>query len=488
VQLLSLALICGLSVPGEPATPDSALKQAAGDISKVIPALRYRIRYLTLYNVPEKNKEALIKVIAFQVNSLSTSGVITQPVKVGNDLLRLDIKKYEWDPGVWERFADIDPYFHIKVKFKEDVIESRYWPGGTFTDGKVYERKLYKIKVKAGQETSQHAPWLSTKEVLYLRQQTESEAPIIRADWFLFQTAIQADRVAGYYDFLKLGKKQADFEKLIGVNRKTSARVKREIAAILPKSGVTLKNRAITRFSGATGGYWVTKDYKKSTDKSNVIRFLDKDVDPPEGDASEQYGFLPNGLFAFWLQNDKGDRQDAAPDFIASDGMASGNDRKVHIGLSCIRCHVEGIKPINDHARKLYKGRIKLASTDDDKYERLIQLYLSDLDYWIKRDQDDYAKVLYITTKWKPAELAKEYSKAWDNYTEADLLPVDIARELGVREKQLINAVKWYSKLKGISDPVITGIIQEPALPMIRDHFEEIVPNLQEIIRGYLSK
>ena len=120
---------------------------------------------------------------------------------------------------------------------------------------------------------------------------------------------------------------------------------------------MTLNNRVVGRLGP---DYWATFDFKKSINLQNTVRQLDKDLDPPEGDASERYGFLPNGLFAFWLQNGKGERQDTAPDFIAPDkrtpNVTSDNDGRVHIGLSCIACHVAPGSSLSRTTRENYTG------------------------------------------------------------------------------------------------------------------------------------
>lgn len=482
--LTTLILLAGTALAGSPA---EAAVAAHADALRLPPATQIYTRYLSLYAVPAARRDEFVKVISYQVNALSRSADPYPPRQVTPDLLAVNWKDYGWDPAVWERLAAVDPYFHQKVKLGSDAVVRTVWPGGK-QDGAFFKAGYYKETRKAGSIIDASAPWLPTKEITALREMTYSEAPVLRADWFLVQTAIQADRVAGYYDWLGLGKKEADFEVLIGADKKASQRVKREVAAVLARSGVTLKNRGIVRFQGVTGGYWVTQDFKTSVGRQNVLRLLDGDLDPPQGDASERYGVLPNGLFAFWLQDAKGVRQDKAPAFIASDKQSAGNDPEVHAGKSCIVCHVEGLRPIDDYARRIYHGSIKLASPDYDKYLRLRQLYLSDLDRWLARDRADYAEALWKAAGLKPADLARSYGRAWDSYVETDLVLADAARELGVEEKALLATLKRYAAdntARGIlTDPVLAGLIQDPAVPVIRDHWEEVFGLVQTIMKG----
>jgi hypothetical protein len=54
-------------------------------------------------------------------------------------------------------------------------------------------------------------------------------------------------------------------------------------------------------------------------DARNAVRQLDKDY---KHQAEEVYGFLPNGLFVYFLVRRRGTRQDSAPDKIGSDKTA----------------------------------------------------------------------------------------------------------------------------------------------------------------------
>lgn len=313
---------------------------------------------------------------------------------------------------------------------------------------------------------------------------TGSEIPIVRADWFIYQTAIQEGRgTAGYYDFLSLGKKEADFQELIAADVKAAQRVKREMAASVGRSGVTLNNRGIEWFATITGDYYRSQDFKTSTFKQNALRLLDGDTDPPKGDASEQYGSLPNGLFAFWLQNANGERQNAAPDFIAGDTHTISSDKRVHIGKSCISCHQEGIRPIRDWVRNVYSGPVQLASTDYAKLKRLRQLYLSDLEGRVKQSNAVYAGVLKKVNGLTPEANAKAYNRVWDEYFEKDLGPKEAAFELGVSVETLTKALKAYGTKK-LADPVLLGLLADQPAAIRREHWEESIQLAQEIVKG----
>lgn len=482
MALASMAIHPGKA---QAASPADAVVAAHADCMRLQPGERLLTRYLWLGAIPAARRAVFLKVLSFHVNSLSRESEVYVPRLVTNDLVAVNYLAYAWNPAIWERLATVDPYFHQKVKLPADSIVKTVWPGGKALDGKSYKANKYNEKLKAGTVIDAAAPWLPANEINQLREFTLSEAPVLRADWFINQTAIPTDRIAGYYDWLGLGKKEADFQKLIGANVEESRRVKREVAAALARSGVTLQNRGIVRFQSLTGGYWTTQDFKTSIKRQNVIRLLDQDREPPQGDASEQYGFLPNGLFAYWLQNKDGDRQDFAPDFIASDHQTRGNDRRIHAGKSCIACHVEGLRPVDDYIRKLYRDTITLTEPDYKKFLRLRQLYLSDLDRWLKRDNEDYAQALWVVSGMKPAEMARAYNRVWDDYAETDLLPADAANELGVSERQLYDSLWGYLKTTGTLDPILASFLQDPPLPIRREHWEEVYGVAQTTLRGF---
>lgn len=528
VAVLSLA---AAAIAGGPA---EAVSAAAADIAKQPAGVRQSLRYLGLYAVPQKERAEFLKVLAFHCNSLSRESEIVAPVLVAPDLVRVNLLDYSWSRSVWEKLAAHDPYFHVgldggrvvvpeppavKIPAVEEVPEvsiegiqffrelggnrlqeverGDLKPGETILVKKVRGGSLESVTVPTGVKRAEpkreqvkekapspaHAPWLPGRDIAALALACNSDAPILRADWFLYWTAIENDRQgSGYYSFLGLGKKESDFQELVGVDVKLAKKVKKEMAASVGRSGVTLNNRGIEWYASITGDYYRTQDYKTSTFKQNTIRLLAGDTEPPAGDASEQYGTLPNGLFAFWLQNDKGERQDSAPDFIASDGSASGTDRRVHAGKSCIVCHSEGIRPVNDWVRRVYSGPLSLASPDYETLKRLRRLYLSDLEGQVKRSQRNYGEVLAKVNGLTSEANARAYGRVWDAYFETDLGVDDVCRELNVQPAAFLAALKAYAS-KGGADPILSGLLANPPERIRREHFEEVFSIAQTIVR-----
>jgi hypothetical protein len=475
------------------AGPAEAVAAAYADAARLPPETARTTRYLSTYAIPEKERPDFLRALKFHCNSLSREAELVPPRQVAPELLAVNLLDYGWKAKTYEKLLDgengqPEPYFHAPVKVSLAAGDTETWPGGVdSSDGRFYPAGRYTVKHKKSVIQQAQAPWLDPAHTSALVSLTQSQVPVLRADWFLFQTAIQAGRDGhGYYDFLGLGKEEKDFQALIGADPVLARKVKKEIAGVVARSGVTLNNRRLVRLGAITGGYWFSEDFKTSTAKQNVLRLLDEETDPPKGDASEQYGFLPNGLFAFWLQNAQGVRQDSAPDFIASDRLTGDNDGRVHIGLSCIRCHQEGIRPIDDYARKLYRGSVVLQSPDYRKFVRLRQLYLSDLAGHVRQDQEQYATALLRVNGLTAAANARAYAGAWDSYLNGEVTVAVAARELGCTEAHLLLALKASAKTTGQLDPVLAGLIQEPPLPLRREHMEELYATLQTILRGYI--
>jgi hypothetical protein len=481
------ALVAVLLATSSYAGPAEAVTSAAKDARSVPVATSYR--YLTTDGMRPKEVESFYKALTFHVNSLSREADLVAPLAVGAGLYRVNLVDYQWDARTWEKLADVEPYFHVTLAAETvEYEEYGHWyingqavagkqPGATW---KTEERRPVK---KQSNRTRAAAPWLPAVDIAYLIERTQSQCPIVRADWFLTQTARQQG-APGYYDFLGLGNKESDFLDLIGADKGKARKLKKEIAGLMMKSGVAINNRVVIRMQSITGPYWFTLDFNTSIDKQNVIRLLDGDHEPPDGDVSEEYGALPNELPATFLRDKDGVRQDTVPDKIAHDITAGGNDLRIHAQKSCTVCHVEVIRPVNDYARKLYKGAVQLQSPDYAKFVRLRQLYLSDLEGRVKQDQGFFAAAIFRCNGLTPAQNAAEFAKAFDGYLERDVTIEDAARHWGMNTDAFSQALKVYSKATGSLDPVLAAYIQTPPLDVRREMFEEVQPLLWAAIKG----
>jgi hypothetical protein len=431
------------------AAPPEALAISLADAKTLAPKVAYGTRYLDLTHLPPEDRATWYGVLSFHLNSLSRERAIVRPRSLADGkVLAFNLADYRIDPFVYFRLEDVDTYFHVRV----DVN---------------------------GKRQNAAAPWLNAESVKAMTALTQSSTYLLRGDWFFAQTAIQEGRVAGYYDMLGLGKKQADFDALVGADIKKAEQLRLDIYAIVARSGVALNNRTVQRVPSLTGGDWSTFEYRTSVDRQNTLRLFQDDLKPPKGDGSERIAPLPNGLPATWLQDGNGNRVNTVPDFLASDGKAPGNDRRVHVGtVSCNRCHTVGLHSIDDYARKLYRGTLQLQSPDYDKLVRLRGQYLTDLDRELARDRLAFEQAVKECNGMTMAATSKAVAAAWEWYVERPVPASEAAAELGCTEADFMAKMKAYAAKDGLIDPVMAGYLATPPLPVRREHFEEIYPLL----------
>lgn len=477
--MLNLVLAAAASFAGNPYASEQSA--ALADARKLGPAA-VTTRYLSFAQVPAELRGEARRTINLWANSLSREAEFYRPRRVTETLVAVDVLAYGWDPQVWENLGAEDPYYHVLVAFKQGTAVGKRF----FRQDGDSPAGMYTFDAKNDTRVVAFAPWLPAADALELAVRTNSVAPIVRADWWFSRAAIQFGRKGtGYYDWLAV-KDRDEFDKLVGLNVKESQRVRREVAAIVARSGVADFPRQVFRFQSITGGYWQTRDViTDNRDARNPLRQLDGDY---KHEAEEIYGVLPNGLFAFFLANDKGVRQDSAPDGIGFDKTAPGNDGKIHAGVSCCRCHVEGLRPVNDWGRRLYAAGLTLNSPDPAQYRRLVQLYLGELGEWYAGDNAMYALKLKRLTGWEPAAAAKAVGDLWKWYQEADLLPADLAAELGVPEREYLARLRAYYKANQLSDPVLASHIAEPPIPIRRDDVEQLYPIVAPVVLGVPPK
>lgn len=481
MQILLLVLLAQVPSPVE------VIGQALTDVRSLAPEQRPHVRYLSLYSIPAPDRERWQKLLAFHCNSLSRESDLISPVVIPHTqggLLRIDLRDYDWSRETWESLATSDPYFHATIQSQQpDVVKP--WPGGVWADdGKHYAPGAFNYKVKA--ETVRKlalAPWLGdAKAVGELVNLTQSQTPVVRGDWFLWQTAVQSERKPGYYDFLGIRDKKG-FDALVGYDEKLQRSSKRvELLEAVADSMVTLQPRRLGAFPAISGWYWQTFDSRKASDEHNPLRILNGGL---KFDAQEVFGHGPNGLLVWGLFDDKGARQDAAPDFIASDSTAHGTDRRVHAGLSCLRCHLPaaGINPVDGWARGLFQGNIRLQSPDYAKLKELRQKYLRDLDGAIEDSRRVYTRAIAATAGMKPAELGVVYGEAFARYDG----PVDLTRaaaDVGLAPAALKTALEQYVKQTGGLDFVLTALMVGKRVRP--DQYHEVFATLATIAKGYV--
>jgi hypothetical protein len=456
------------SVPALP-SPATAIRAALEDARKLADPVRGRpatlpyTRYLSLYNVPPAERADVVRWLTFWLWSLSREADPLRPRWVRPDLVAIDLRDYGIDPYVYGRLAAVDPYFHL----------------ATTVDG-----------VRPLQE-GLYATWLPTKETAELAlllgpaPGVPCATAVLRADWFVVQTSIQDGRGkvgegTGYYDFLGIRSRE-DFHKLVGFDARLAAERKAEWRAIVESSGVSYFPRQIVRAGAVDAGYWFTLDaLDDARGARNALRKLDRDY---EHQAEEHYGVGPSGLFMFLLTDAKGALQDSAPDKIGPDKTRQPHNRtRIEVGASCVRCHFEGLRPIDSWAKDVLQAPAA-AVVGDAEALRIRRLYFRDLEAHRKRDNLAYADRLRECNGLSPAANAKLFARMWDGYTETRLTIGDCARELGTSPERLLE-VLLAVRAQGKLDPAFAGLVAARPRPISRAGFEEVYPAAQLYLGG----
>jgi hypothetical protein len=459
-----------------PLSPADAVAQAHADLVRLPADARQTVRYLSLYSLPAAERAKAIQVLSGHVNGLSR-GIDLVPVRIIPDaqgsLLRLDLRDYEWNAATWEKL--VDPYFSTVIETQSVVP----WEGGLW-EGKHYPQESFTYYKK--KRVQALAPWLTEseaarKQLADVTTWTYSQMPIVRGDWFLYQTAIQEGRAVGYYDFLGI-QNQKDFEKAVRFDAQLAAKLEHRRAVVF--SGIALQPRRIERVNTVLGGLWRTFDNERAIAEKNPLKILDDNF---QFVATEQIGPLPNGMPAFYLGDNKGTRQDKAPDnIVGGDRLGSGNDTRLHINLSCLRCHF-GLSKTESGVKEADFAKItKLKSSDFEKYLDLKRQYLRDLTDEIKIDRSRYAAAIKRATGgMTPFDYGVELSKLFARY-DGPVTPDRAAADLGIEKARMLAAFRAYDARADL-DPVLSLLMDGKSIGV--QQWEEVIPIAHSTIRGY---
>ena len=315
------------------------------------PFARY-FNFSHLYNAGEsadilkEYRKALSKLI----NSLSWGVNITnpEPIDPEQNIYYIDLRRYEWDRNdAWVQIEQVYPY-HI-----------------AFDTQQLLRNRLARIQ-----------------------QLTHTNIPVVNADWFIATTSSPPL----YNELLSLPATDKQLEDRLEVdvndNILTAPGI-RVTRAGFNNSGVSNHNRVVERHTSRYGAYWKSYDFAGSVGNQNIfthpLAF--------RHDGGEIIFNLPNGLQGYYLVDGDGFRLDEAPVSIVSNPAAS--DPTVRNGLSCIGCHTEGMKEIDDQVRAVIEETANPAYNKD----HALRLYVEDnlMDSLVKNDTIRYQRALQLT-------------------------------------------------------------------------------------------
>lgn len=409
-------------------------------------------------------------------------------------LFRIDVNSFGTPfAESWEKLGEQEPIFHVRLLTQTIDIETP-WKGGIWpADGKFYAAKSFNVWTQKKVNKVALAPWLSGNQesknaISQLFSATQSQTPIVSAQWFIYQSGAQKNRSPGYYQFIGL-KNAADIDKLSGFDKKLMTVAKRkELLEAVAESGVSHQPRRIASFPTiGTMRKWVTFDSNLALDKNNPLRILDDDNF--SFNASETFFSLPNGLWGFALSDAEGKLQDNVPDNVGvgPDTTSTNNDGRIHVCASCVRCHLpfDGLQPIDGWARNLYKPPLTLRAVTPEIERDLRSKYLRDLQSPLEDDRRSYARTLKQLIGITPKEYADLFSSFWAQY-EAPVTVERAAREIGVSEAVFRQSLLSYLKATPIADSVISSFLRIGRVP--RYQWLEIYNTTQEVVARFREK
>lgn len=307
-----------VALPGRPViTPVSEVSGALEDLATVRREEQHETRWISIApmhnhaQTSEKDLEDYRRGVRKMLNSLSTAPEIArfEEAGQGKTLFRVRLRDLGWDGALWEKLAS-------------------HYPLAVHT---------------ALSSTLQHG--------------TGTAVPIIRADWL----ASQGMRPPLYHDLLRLPDSQQGLEKGLQVTVAKNLADGDAVRYALNPSGVSQANRLIERhpLGAYQGYYWLSYDFKRQNpNRVEEKSLLVKNPLGPESahllggkhafrhDGGEIVFSLRNGLHGYYISDVLGNRVDEAPVSVVFDQNLVTGRVEVSNGLSCVRCHANGIKEI----------------------------------------------------------------------------------------------------------------------------------------------
>ncbi|WP_417398211.1 c-type cytochrome domain-containing protein [Gimesia chilikensis] len=384
------------------------------------------IRYFTLTHLHNDNKlpdeliETYRSALRKAVNSLSWAVSIKNPIPIKyseETIYRIDIRDYSWDQFTWS------------------AIESKY----PYTIDPI--RGLIKVIAK----------------------DSSSQFPIIRGDWFVYE-GVQPPL---YHTILKLPHRDADLETLLGVNVINGVLNDNIMRSGFRNSGVSLSNRMIERHPALYGAYWKSYDFGKVQNPpddrdlfisplgpKNVAEQLaklrdnvvfeqafgvaeNKDLIPNlfVHNGGEIIFNLPNGLQGYLLVNAEGVRIDnvEARQEIVVDRFPGVNQiipEGILNGISCMRCHWDGIKDKEDEIRGHANRINNLNSIQRDIIKSIYSPHLTFTEY-VGKDTKRFNEALKKAVAEANSEVSEPIYRAFSNF-KVNLSKTQFLLELGV--------------------------------------------------------
>ncbi len=173
-----------------------------------------------------------------------------------------------------------------------------------------------------------------------VRRPFSTAIPVARADWFA-ETVMRAPL---YYEVLGLPGTGPEILKVLQVDHDQLQRNGGIVRGAAKPSQFSSLPSLVERLSARTGGLWTSYHVVARDGASDPTRFAERSIgEPIPHHASRTMFTLPNGLPAYYIVGQRGDRLDALPPDIAHRSVTPRSGLKA--GLDCMGCH--GVGPVD---------------------------------------------------------------------------------------------------------------------------------------------
>jgi mono/diheme cytochrome c family protein len=370
-------------------TEAEVMRAILADLQQLPAADRPWQRYVSLHNlhnqptrlVSARDLDTHRAGLSKLINSLSWQPAIVSPKAIdpARVVYRLDLRRYGWDASMWALVARHNPYGFVNAELDaqlaaasgtSDLLWLRAdWFVFACAQPPLYEQLLYPAKL---------VPRLLAEPA--------------RAEQHL-EAALGVKPLENLRAAAKKGNSSAE-AMLFGQTAAAPTAENGVLRAGFNESGVSnFANRLIERHGLASGrAYWKSYDFANSQPGTKGS-LLSHPLGPVGSglSAGDRFAFkhdggefifhLPNGLQGYLLTTDTGKLLARAPDRIVQD--LSRLDRQILNGISCIKCHSDGMKDpprgLRDDIRAGAKATLAGLTTPDD-LRTLENLYASEAD------------------------------------------------------------------------------------------------------------
>ena len=237
-----------------------------------------------------------------------------------------------------------------------------------------------------------------------------------------------------------------------------------------------------------TGFFWTSYDFAGSQGRQSFFEYplgpntAFSDQLAFHHDGGESIFTLPNGFHAYYLNTADGQRIDVGPtDIVRDDDYTDGTGEVVN-GISCMSCHINGIRLNEDKVREVALGDLSLSPTARQKIDALYPGQ-DIVGQWMQRDTDAYFAAL------QSAGIAPETTAGglepvrglFVYHIDAFVDFAQAANELGLTQDELRARVAF------VGPEMASLFLRLDQSPIARDEWTAAYPIVVERVTDYTS-